>query len=290
MMLPPNASLFTGDAKSMYTNIPTDMALPLIKDYLLDHGHQFGLSHDMVLAINAALEIVMNRNIVRFGDIYRWQFSGTAMGTPPAPAWAIIFFALKEQQLIPRWNERVPFYKRYIDDGFGIWYHHPDPVEDARLWQAFQDDFNDWHGLEWEFVGPNDSVDFMDITMKIVDGKIDFTLFEKALNLYLYIPPKSAHPPGVLTGLIFGNILRIHQLCSRDDDINDRLRVFFRRLRHRGYSSEALLPIFQKAVDNAKKYLRTSPESRLAAKRAQAEESKRRVFLHLPYHPNDPPS
>ena len=48
MMLPPNASLFTGDAKSMYTNIPTDMALPLIKDYLLGHGHQFGLSHDMV--------------------------------------------------------------------------------------------------------------------------------------------------------------------------------------------------------------------------------------------------
>eukprot|EP00956_Cyclotella_meneghiniana_P025051 scaffold51445_cov38-Cyclotella_meneghiniana.AAC.5 len=71
------------------------------------------------------------------------------------------------------------------------------------LWQAFQDDFNDWHGLEWDFVGPNDSVDFMDITMKIVDGKIDFTFFEKALNLYLYIPPKSAHPPGVLTGLIF---------------------------------------------------------------------------------------
>ena len=184
----------------------------------------------------------------------------------------------------------MPFYKRYIDDGFGIWYHHPDPAEDARLWQAFQDDFNDWHGLEWEFVGPNDTVDFMDITMKIVNGKIDFTLFEKALNLYLYIPPKSAHPPGVLTGLISGNILRIHQLCSRDDDINDRLRIFFRRLRHRGYSSEALLPIFQKAVDNAKKYLRTSPESRLAAKRAKAEESKRRVFLHLPYHPNDPPS
>eukprot|EP00956_Cyclotella_meneghiniana_P020961 scaffold37637_cov79-Cyclotella_meneghiniana.AAC.2 len=139
----------------------------------------------MVLAVNAAREI--------------WH----CLGTPPAPAWAIIFFALKEQQLIPRWNERVPFYKRYIDDGFGIWYHHPDPVEDAPLWQAFQDDFNDWHGLEWDFVGPNDSVDFMDITMKIVDGKIDFTFFEKALNLYLYIPPKSAHPPGVLTGLIF---------------------------------------------------------------------------------------
>ena len=66
----------------MYTNIPTDMALPLINNYLLESGHQFGLSHNMVLAINAAREIVMNRNIICFGDTYHWQFSGTAMGTP----------------------------------------------------------------------------------------------------------------------------------------------------------------------------------------------------------------
>ena len=38
MMLPLNASLFTVDAKSMYTNTPTDMALPFIKNYLLESG------------------------------------------------------------------------------------------------------------------------------------------------------------------------------------------------------------------------------------------------------------
>lgn len=76
----------------MYTNIPTDVALPLIKQYLVDKGKEFGLSEEYISAVNDALDIVMTRNIVRFGDIYRKQISGTAMGTPPAPPWAVIFF------------------------------------------------------------------------------------------------------------------------------------------------------------------------------------------------------
>ena len=55
------------------------------------------------------------------------------------------------------------------------------------------------------FVGPSNSVDFMDITMEIVDGKFEVILFEKTLKLY--IPHKSGHPPCLLTGLI--------QLCYR---------------------------------------------------------------------------
>jgi len=114
------------------------------------------------------------------------------MGTPPAPAWAIIFFAIKENQALPEWSNHVRFWKRFIDDGIGIWRHHPDPVEDARLWASFEACINDFHGLRWTFVEPCKSIDFMDLTMTIVNGKIEFTLFEKALNLYLYIPPKSA--------------------------------------------------------------------------------------------------
>ena len=42
------------------------------------------------------------------------------------------------------------------------------------------------------------------------------SLREREMNLYLYIPPHSAHPPGVLLGLVFGMVFRIHTttLCS----------------------------------------------------------------------------
>ena len=65
-----------------------------------------------------------------------------------------------------------------------------------------------YHGIQWTFTEPSTKVDFLDITITIKDGTIATTLFEKALNLYLYISLQSCHPPGVLTGLVLGNCHR----------------------------------------------------------------------------------
>ena len=288
--LPPNTSLFTCDAQSMHTNIPTDVALIKIKAYLRSYGHAFGLSSAVIDALCDALDIVMVRNIVQFGDTYWKQICGTAMGICPAPPWAIIYFALHENKIIPEWIAHVPLWKRYIDDGVGVWIHHVDPVEDKRLWSEFMTAVNEFEGLTWDFVGPSKQIDFMDLTISIQNGNVSFTMYEKKLNLYLYIPPTSAHPPGVITGLVFGNVLRIFQLCSEEQDIADRLCTFFRRLRACNYSSQALLPLFNKAIDNAKTYIATNDTTRALRKRKLELAAKRRVFLHLPFHPNDPSS
>ena len=70
----------------------------------------------------------------------------------------------------------------------------------------------------------SDNVNYMDMTIAIRGDWIVTLLYEKAMNLYLYIPPHSAHPPGVLTGLVSGNILQIHLLCSEQDDIIGRMK------------------------------------------------------------------
>eukprot|EP00956_Cyclotella_meneghiniana_P003777 scaffold4568_cov74-Cyclotella_meneghiniana.AAC.20 len=43
------------------------------------------------------------------------------MGTPPAPPYATIFYALYKKELVPCWRKHLFFYKRFIDDviGFG---------------------------------------------------------------------------------------------------------------------------------------------------------------------------
>jgi hypothetical protein len=76
----------------------------------------------------------------------------------------------------------------------------------------------------------------MDLTITIVDGKMKTTLFEKAMNLYLYIPPHSAHPRGVFTGLIFEQILQIRRLCSKKRDADNKIMEFFHRLIARGHT------------------------------------------------------
>jgi hypothetical protein len=85
--VPNNVTLFTVDAVSYYTNIPTDKALRKIAKYLRDNTSRFPK-----VPINAtleALEIIMCNNFLTFGDTAWIQNDGTAMGTPPAPSYAV---------------------------------------------------------------------------------------------------------------------------------------------------------------------------------------------------------
>ena len=127
LTLHPDALLFTADAYSMYTNIKTDPALESIASHIRNNITSMG--DDKKEALIEAMNIVFRNNLFKFGDTFWRQKSGTAMGTPPAPPYATIFYALHENDMLPRWSERVVFYKRFIDDVLGIWLPHPDPLQ-----------------------------------------------------------------------------------------------------------------------------------------------------------------
>jgi hypothetical protein len=65
---------------------------------------------------------------------------------------------------------------------------------------------NTYGKLTWVFTPFSKRVDFMDLTLSITDKGIHMRIFEKKLNLYLYIPPHSTHSPSVLRRLILGMI------------------------------------------------------------------------------------
>ena len=130
----------------------------------------------------------------------------------------------------------------------------------------------------------------MDMTISIENRKITTTLYEKPMALHLYIPPHSCHPPGVLTGLIMGQVLRFYQLCSEQKDIEIKLKEFFGHLLDSGYQVPTLIPLFNKAITNAQRYISHSPEYRTHLKRIREDASSRRVYLHIPYHPQNPPA
>ena len=140
--LPSTARLFSADAISMYTNIDTDHALQMISQFL---KHKTRLTKkDSTLLIDATT-LVMKNNIFQFDDTYWIQLQGTAMGTPPAPMYATLYFGIHETPLIEKYKDNLLFYKRYIDDVFGIW---NEPGDDA-IWKAFLIDLNDYGRLRW---------------------------------------------------------------------------------------------------------------------------------------------
>ena len=282
VVIPPNATLFTSDAVSMYTNIDTNKAMNVIARYLKDSSELY--SDVPIEALLDALNIVMRNNVFRFGDTHWHQISGTAMGTPPAPPYATLYYAIHETIFLEEFKANLLFYRRFIDDIIGIWVV-VDEQTDAQTWICFKNRLNNF-GLVRETNDRSSSVVYMDLTIKLANQKLSTSLYEKALNLYLYIPPHSAHPPGVLTGLIYGNMHRIYTLCSDPTDQRRLTQLFYRRLIARGYKPQDILPLFRKAESRF-----TALTSNVITDDTTTESPDAdRVFLHLPYHPGNPKS
>ena len=274
---PARASFFTCDAVSMYTNIDTDHALEKIAHFLRSSP----LCRDCPSgAIICGLEILMRHNVFKFGDTFWIQKQGTAMGTPPAPNYATLYFGIHELDIAPRFQSSIAAYHRYIDDCLTVWIHHPDPAVDQQNLTAFQEAMNSYGKLAWEFTPLEKTVHFLDLTLTITERGIQTRLFEKEMNLYLYIPPHSAHSPGVLRGLVIGMTLRIVRLTTALQDKKNSLRSFFLRLCNRGYSSDTLRKLFAEALAHTEQP--TFDEKWWIR--------EKRCFLHLPFHPDDPSS
>ncbi len=275
--------LFTADAESMYTNIPTNKAISNISSYLKRRSTRQRFPDIPVDAATELLDLIFRNNFFTFGDLTFKQKKGIAMGTPPAVAVATLFMADYEEPIVEIFtqnNGRLLAYKRFIDDMFGIWLVHPDPGHNLYLWNRFKERMNLQSGLTWNFSELSPSVVFLDMVISIDKGKIHTTLYEKELNLHLYIPPFSAHPPGLLPGVVFGNLFRIYTLCSDPKDQLLRTKEFYSRLIRRGYKRSQILPLFNKAIKRAQTYTGPMPNHAL----------RKLIVLHLTYHPDDPSS
>ena len=225
----------------------------------------------------------MTRNTFKFGDTFWHQLRGTAMGSPPAPPYATLYYAVNEQYLLHRYKKYLLFYRRFIDDVFGIWNFDGD--ESMAMWLAFQTDLS-FGTLHWTVNTPSHTCIFLDLSLRLEHGKIYTTLYEKELNLHLYLPPDSCHPPGVLKGLIFGAFHHVLSLTNSRPDQIDILRRLSQNLLRRGYRHKLISNLFRAAYN----HYRDNPPINTETEPTHDNLPETSVILHLPYHPRDPPS
>ena len=190
----------------MYTNIPTHIALNLIRRHLRNYQQTINQSYPTD-AVQSGLCLVMTQNIFTFGNTTFKQLNGTAMGMPPAPPYATIYYGIQEAKFVPCHHLCVIFYCQFIDDVISIWNTHPNEEQDSIKWMNFQSTMNTLPGLTLEFSSLLTSVDFMDMTISInTQNNIETMLFEKKLHSLHPPPPHSAHPPGLLLGIVYSTL------------------------------------------------------------------------------------
>jgi hypothetical protein len=290
--LPANAKLFTADATAMYTNIDTDTALEAFS-FLFEHYNEEIPSDFPKALFLSVLEIVMKRNLFQFDDTYWLQKDGTAMGTPTACLHATISYGVHERnRILPTYKDFLLLYKRFIDDVFGIWIPHDNGLDDLA-WSEFKNTMNEWGKLRWIVSDRTTSVDFLDLNLTINNGRILTRTFQKSMNLYLYIPPISAHPTSCFKGLIVGNFLRFRKQ-NNDENFCILLRNFAHHLLARGHSLKAIRKIFRNAAnltDNKRLLpirspVDTPPAADPTTPLPDPTIANRSLYLHWEYHPS----
>ncbi len=217
----------------------------------------------------------MNNNIFTFANTYWLQLSGTAMGTPSACLYATTSFGQHENtQILPRFSQNLKYYRRYIDDILGIWV--PSDAYNTT-WPDFIQVLNNWGHLEWIVEQPSNKTTFLDLNLELHNGKIETSTYQKTMNLYLYIPPLSAHPPSCLKGLIFGELQRYWNQ-NNNDKFQIILAKFIERLYARGHKLENLIPILTAATINIhRRQLNWTPKT---------DKDDNTLYIHWTFQPH----
>ncbi len=295
IQIPKQTKILTCDAVSMYTNIEIDHSIAILHAWFEEFTHELPPNMPTNLII-AALDIVMKNNIFTFGDTTWLQLKGTAMGTPCACMIASIYFAYHERKnILRKYSPNILFYKRFIDDVFCLWIDEPsqNTTTNNNKLDAFKSEMNNFGSLRWEFEPLTTETNFLDLSIKLIPKpltfqspndyySVHFKTYQKPMNLYLYIPPNSAHPPGVIRSLIHSQIQKYWIQNTNPDDFKTIIHAFFTRLLDRGHNIDKLRQLFRASAIalDSKNLLPDSPD-RLT--------QNNQLYLKWRYHPKDIP-
>ena len=272
---PSRAKLVTSDATAMYVNIDPGEGIITMQRYFKKYEADSPLPFDLLIPL---LVQIMRNNVFQFGDTWWLQRIGTAMGTPVACAYATIFFAFFEQTFIlPTYKQFIKFYKRQIDDIFLVWM---DDSSDPLAFERFKSDLNAQCKLEWVTTDRKEEQNFLDLTIGIKQGIVSAKTYQKPMNLFLYIPANSAHPPSSISSLVYGLLKTYREQNSNLSDFFRTTELLFNRLLDRGYKKEGLRSVF---MDCIKKLEIPSRNHRSSLGKSNLE----RIFFHIPYQPVD---
>ena len=107
------------------------------------------------------------------------------------------------------------------------------------------------------------------------------------MNLYLYIPPHSAHPPGTIRSLVYSQIRKYWYQNTKTEDFTNIVQTFFHRLVDCGHNKTKLTKLFHEtamALDRSSQQKMFPPN-----KDNISTQQNDTLYIKWRFHPNDIP-
>ena len=149
-------------------------------------------------------EFVLKNNYFQFSDKVYQQISGTAIGTKFAPPYACIFMDQVESKFLQTQKFQPLVWFRYIDDIFFIWAHGENSLKNFMM------EFNNFNpNIKFTYEFSETSINFLDLNVKLSDGKLQTSLYVKPTDRHQYLHFRSSHPKHTKRSRVYSQTLRV---------------------------------------------------------------------------------
>ena len=203
------------------------------------------------------------------------------MGTYCAVNYAFLYVGLLEMvDLLKNFQLWLLFYGRFIDDGFGIWLTLKEGS--ANAWKEFNNQLNRWGRLKWTNTGFVDSLEFLDLTVLINKKNcLEFKTYRKPMNLNIYLPPNSAHPPDVIQSIVFGRVCAYFLHNTHAEDFITECALLAQNLIRCGWEWKHLCTHFNDAHESLMKQGKTIllEQAKKTCQEKEAENPDNRIIV-----------
>lgn len=166
------------------------------------------------------------------------------MGKRFAPSYANIFMADWERGTLSKCSLKPASYFRYLDDVWGVWSGtREDFLEFVSILNSHDP------SIKLQYALDDKSINFLDTTVykgpnfehhQVLDTKVFF----KVTDTHVLLHKSSFHPRHTFRGLVKSQLIRFRRICSGDGDFWDAVRILYRALTKRGYSTSFLRGCF----------------------------------------------
>ena len=230
-------------------------------------------------SILKGLDICLKNNFFQFKNKTFQQIRGVGTGLKLAPPYACLGMGEYEKLAFDSQQpllDQILLWKRYIDDVFGLFKGSKEDFENLVTW------LNSLMPGVVKFTAniSYSQVEFLDLVIKIENGKLKSDLFIKPSNLQLYLNYNSNHPEHCKTGLIYGQALRIVERCTDGQDANNHLKNLERKLIERKYPEN----LVKKHIVRAQ-----TKDRRTKIFKKKTTQTDNKVRLIFTYNQNNPP-
>ena len=181
-------------------------ALKSVHDILELHNSKFPPTSCVI----EALELCLSCNNSTFNNKKYLQTDGTAQGLQMSCSYADLALATYDSKVLA-FDLSPTRWKRFWDDVFVVWTHGPASVS---LFLEYLNNIDKTGKTQFTMqAAGDDGLEFLDLKLKMVNGKISVDVFSKQTNSFTYVLPSTCYPNRNIKNVPKGIALRLRRVC-----------------------------------------------------------------------------